>query len=64
MRHAFFANMGGYILETPDFPAFPIRADQMFYLISNNFLEYPKENKADLDDKNKRDNLARYVDKI
>ena len=64
MQHAFFANMGGYILETPDFPAFPIRSDQLFYLVSNNFLDYPKENKADLDDKTKRDNLVRYVDNI
>jgi hypothetical protein len=24
IRHAFFANMGGFMLESPDFPRFPI----------------------------------------
>jgi hypothetical protein len=61
MTHAFFADMGGFVLRSPDFPPFPLDAEQLYYLISNDYLEYPKLDKAIIDDKNKADGLARYA---
>jgi squalene monooxygenase len=30
--HAFYANAGGFVLQTPDFPAFPINATSIHYI--------------------------------
>lgn len=35
MQHAFFADMGGFSLKTPDFPAFPVDSQQLLHLIQN-----------------------------
>ena len=59
MRHAFFAGMGGYLLKARDFDAFPIQSNQLLYLIEERFLTYPEETEEDINDKNKRDSLAR-----
>jgi hypothetical protein len=59
MTHAFFVNMGGYVLETPGYPRFPIDSDQLLYLISRSYLEYPNIEEEDIKDKSKADGLAR-----
>lgn len=59
MRHAFFADMGGFALEAPDCVAFPLDAQQLFYLVSKGYLAYPKLDKAVIDDKNKASGLSR-----
>lgn len=53
--------MGGYLLRTPDpdLLDFPVHADQLLFLIENGYVDYPQQDLADLDDKNKRDTLAR-----
>ena len=61
MTHAFFADMGGFVLRSPDFPPFPLDAEQLYYLISEDFLAYPEIDRALIDDKNKADGLARYA---
>ena len=58
-KHAFFADMGGYHLATDDFQSFPINAEQLFHLIEKGFVDYPSETERDIDDRNKRDGLAR-----
>lgn len=60
MRQAFFADMGGYMLKANKYPAFSIHAEQLFFLVSEGLVAYPVEEKEDIDDKNKRDSLARY----
>ena len=62
MKHAFFADMGGYLLISEDYKTpFPINGDQLFFLVSNDYVELPDIDDADIDDKNKRDGLARCV---
>lgn len=61
MTHAFFADMGGFILRSPDEVDLPLDAAQLFYLLSNGYIQYPKVAKEEIDDRNKSDGLARYV---
>jgi hypothetical protein len=66
LKHAFLADMGGIILETPDCPPFPISSKQLHYLVTHkrngngdNYLPFPDISLADIKDKNKADGLAR-----
>jgi hypothetical protein len=59
MTHSFFADMGGFVLKSPDFDDFPIDATQLLWLIQNGYVEYPSIDEDDLKDKNKADTLAR-----
>lgn len=61
IRHAFFANMGGFILRTRDFKPFPLDAEQLHYLVINNYLPYPQIDKETINDKNKVDSVARVI---
>ena len=60
-RHAFFADMGGFILKAPDYPPFPVDAKQLLYLIKNDFVEFPRITKKDIDDRNKADGIVRII---
>ena len=61
MRHAFFADMGGFLLQTPEFPAFPIDGQQLLYLVGRKHLRYPDIDEEAIRDKNKADGFARIV---
>jgi len=60
MSHAFFADMGGFLLQTPGWPAFPLDAQQLHYLVKKDYIKCPKLEKRIIDDVNKADGLARY----
>ena len=60
MKHAFFADMGGFLLQTTDRPPQTINADILLLLIQKKCISFPEHKKAAIDDKNKRDGLARY----
>ncbi|KAL8646207.1 MAG: hypothetical protein Q9210_006268 [Variospora velana] len=60
-RQAFFADMGGYHLESPGYPTFPLNAPQLLFLISKGYVDYPAEDETDIEDRNKRDGLARLL---
>lgn len=61
MRHAFFADMGGFMLEAPDFPRFPVDGQQLLYLIQNDYVPYPNVDAETIWDKNKADGFARAI---
>lgn len=61
MKQAFFADMGGYHLDAPDYPVFPLNANQLAFVIKNGYVNFPVEDDTDIDDRNKRDGLARFV---
>lgn len=61
MRHAFFADMGGFHLHCPDFKPFPINAHQLHYLVQNHHLSYPDIKEKAIWDRNKADGLARVL---
>lgn len=62
LTHAFFADMGGFVLEAPDlsFPI-PLDAEQIFYLVENKYIDYPAIDEEEIRDKNKADGLARLL---
>ena len=60
IRHAFFTDMGGFLLQTSDFPPIPIDARQLYYLVKKGHLEYPLITEESIDDRNKADGLTRY----
>jgi len=61
LTHAFFANMGGYVVDLPGSAPFPVNSDQLLYLISKGHLKYPATKKEEINDKSKSDGLARYL---
>ncbi|MCJ1412948.1 hypothetical protein MMC19_007049 [Ptychographa xylographoides] len=61
MCHAFFADMGGFILQAPDFPPFPVDGQQLIYLVKKKYIPYPDIKIQDIKDKNKADGFARAV---
>ena len=57
-RHAFFADMGGFLLEPLRWKAFPIDAKQLHYLVVHGYIEFPK---IEIDDLAAVDTFGRYV---
>lgn len=55
MTQAFFADMGGFVLQTLDEPF-----EQLFYLVSRSYLPCPNLETSEIEDKNKSDGLVRY----
>ncbi|KAL8939416.1 MAG: hypothetical protein Q9216_003360 [Gyalolechia sp. 2 TL-2023] len=53
--------MGGYHLETPGYPVFPLNARQLFFVVSKGYVDFPTEDENDIEDRNKRDGLARLL---
>jgi hypothetical protein len=61
MTHAFYADMGGFVLQTRDWVPFPIDAKQLHYLVTEKYIEFPGITRAEIADKNKVDGLFRIL---
>ncbi|KAG8629202.1 hypothetical protein KVT40_003067 [Elsinoe batatas] len=61
LTHSFYADAGGFILHTPDFPPFPVNGLQLHYLVTNNFIPMPKLSKKHIADRNKVDGMLRLI---
>jgi hypothetical protein len=59
ITHAFYADMGGILLQVPGYPEFPIDAEQLYYLVDNKYINFPEIHEEDIEDRNKPDGLAR-----
>ncbi|EXJ59052.1 hypothetical protein A1O7_06483 [Cladophialophora yegresii CBS 114405] len=59
--HAFFANSGGFMLESTDQPEFPVRAASIHYLRVNGWIKPPKITKEEIWDRSKADKFAKGV---
>jgi squalene monooxygenase len=57
--HAFYANAGGFVLETPGFPPFPINATSIYYLCSRNRIKFPTITRENIWDRSKADHFAK-----
>jgi squalene monooxygenase len=57
--HAFYANAGGFILETPDCPPFPINAKSIHYLSSTGWIKSPTITRENIWDRSKADLFAK-----
>ena len=61
LRHAFYANMGGFLLASPDSKAFPVNSAQLLYLIRNGYIPYPIATDIEIAQKGKEDNIQRFL---
>ena len=53
---------GGFLLRAVDYDdPFPVDAEQLYFLVSEGYVDCPTIDEADIDDKNKRDGLARLL---
>ncbi|PQE28288.1 Major facilitator superfamily general substrate transporter protein [Rutstroemia sp. NJR-2017a WRK4] len=65
MTHAFYADMGGFILRTKDGVTWPLDANEILYLIDEEWIQEPvisKQlviDKSEIDDRNKKNALVR-----
>jgi len=62
-KHAFFADMGGFLLHPPDWVPFPLNSKQVHYLVIHGYIPYSAValEKADLADRNKGDGMVRFI---
>jgi len=62
LTHAFYADMGGFLLCSPDYlDGFPINAEQLLYLVDHGHLDFPGLTRHDIRDKNMADRLSKLV---
>lgn len=61
MRHAFFADMGGFVLQPRNGPSFPVSGKQLLWLIINEKVQYPKHTMEELWDKSKQDRIVKII---
>lgn len=64
MRLAFFADMGGFIIQgkgKEEDIRFPLNAKQLHWLVVQGYLEYPSTNDDEIWDKSKQDRLSRAI---
>jgi hypothetical protein len=61
MRHAFFADMGGFVLHTRDGDPFPLNATQLHWLVRHKYIEYPRITRREVWDKSKQDTFTKAV---
>ncbi|KAN0079245.1 hypothetical protein V8E54_004459 [Elaphomyces granulatus] len=59
MEHAFYANSGGFVLESPEMRPFPITAASISYLVSSGYIKCPAISKEEIWDKSKADKFAK-----
>lgn len=62
MNQAFFADMGGFVFHSRNWPPFPIDAKQLHYLVIRGHVRYPAHyDKRAISDRNKSDGLVRFL---
>lgn len=62
LRHAFFVDMGGFILTSPDYEqGFPINAEQLFYLVKHGHIDLPDLSEKEIKEKSHADTLSKSV---
>ncbi|KAF2467372.1 uncharacterized protein BDR25DRAFT_235064 [Lindgomyces ingoldianus] len=61
MRHGFFADMGGLLLQPKDSTPFLTNSRQLYYLVERGYLACPQLDGDDIWDKSKADSLARVM---
>ncbi|KAF1984458.1 hypothetical protein K402DRAFT_422964 [Aulographum hederae CBS 113979] len=59
LTHSFFANMGGFVLESEGLERFPVDARMIEMLIKADVLAHPEIDIREIQDKSKRDSFAR-----
>ncbi|KAH8892410.1 hypothetical protein GQ53DRAFT_861664 [Thozetella sp. PMI_491] len=55
MAHAYYANSGGFLLSSPDYPPFPVNSKSIYYLYKNGWITLPDISQEDIWDRSKSD---------
>ena len=63
LRHGFFADMGGFVLEPEDFVPFPLTVNQVHYLVHHGYVDFNSVclSQFEINDKNKFDGMSRII---
>lgn len=61
LRHGFYADMGGMLLQPKDSTPFLVNSRQLAYLVEKKYLECPKITSEEIWDRSKTDTLARLL---
>ena len=61
MTHGFNTEMGGFVLQDPDFSPFPITTSQICYLVRNQYMQMPDITTAEIQDKSKADGAIKVL---
>ncbi|GKZ36548.1 hypothetical protein AbraIFM66950_007701 [Aspergillus brasiliensis] len=61
IKHAFYANSGGFVLHSTDYPPFPITAASIHYLVETQHIDCPTITAEEIWDKSKADTFAKCV---
>jgi hypothetical protein len=61
LKHAFYADMGGFVFKPKGWSSFPVNGVQLVYLIQKRYVNVPEVPQSLLDDRDKSDGLARSV---
>ena len=61
IRHGFYANMGGFVLQPRDSKPFPINSKQLQYLITRGYTDLPTITEKEIWDKSKADGFAKLL---
>jgi hypothetical protein len=59
LEHAFYADSGGFWLDSTDYPSFPVKASSIYYLVKENYIPCPSMTKEEIWDKSKADKFAK-----
>ena len=61
LRHSFYANMGGFVLQARESTPFPIHGLHIIYLLKEGYLELPAITSEEISDKSKANLLAKAL---
>lgn len=61
MTHAFFADMGGFMVKTASGKSYPVNALQLHYLVYTRSVTMPETKKEDIADKSKGDGWTKAI---
>ena len=61
LRHSFYANMGGFVLQPRDSTPFPIHGIHIVYLVKEGYLALPEITEDEISDKSKANLLAKIL---
>ncbi|KAF2801918.1 uncharacterized protein BDZ99DRAFT_469220 [Mytilinidion resinicola] len=61
LQHAFFADMGGFVLQTRDWVPFPITAKQLLWLTQRDYISVSPAVFRHIKDRNKVDGMMRFI---
>ena len=62
LQHAFFADMGGFHISSPDYPfGFPLNAEQFHYMLKHGYIDFPNMDNVAIEEKNGTEIFSRIV---